>query len=96
MAVIYSKLGGYLGITAKLGPFARTDLCAVVKGLLERLMTHLGLGSSLEDPCGTLLGAVVEMLSSQEIALFSWEAWGALCLVECLWPCLTYLNWLLD
>ena len=52
MAVIYSKLGGCLGVTAKLGPLARTDLWAGVKGLLERLMTHLGLGSSLEEPWG--------------------------------------------
>ena len=29
-----------------MGPLARTDFCAGVKGLLERLMTHLGLGSS--------------------------------------------------
>ena len=50
MAVIYSKLGGSLGVTAKLGPLARTDLCAGVKSLLDRLMTHLGLGSSGEDP----------------------------------------------
>ena len=55
MAVIYSKLGGCLGVTAKLGPLARTDLCVGIKGLLERLMTHLGLGSSLEDPWGSLL-----------------------------------------
>ena len=50
MVVIYSKLGGCLGVTAKLGPVARTDLCAGVKGLLDRLMTHLGLGSPGEDP----------------------------------------------
>ena len=56
MAVMYSKLGGCLGVTAKLGPLARTDLCAGVKGLLERLMTHLGLGSSLEEPWLDLLG----------------------------------------
>ena len=56
MAVMYSKLGGYLGVTTKLGPLARTDLWAVVKGLLERLMTHLVLGSSLEEPWGGLLG----------------------------------------
>ena len=56
MAVIYSKLGGCLGVTAKLGPLARTDLCAGVKGLLERLMTHLGLGSSLEEPWLDLRG----------------------------------------
>ena len=58
-------------------------------------MTHLGLGSSLEDPWGSLLGMVGSGLPSQELALsaweavlFSWEAWGALCLVECLQPCL--------
>ena len=60
MAVIYSKLGGCLGVTAKLGPLARTDLCAGVKGLLERLMTHLGLGSSLEEPWLDLRGGVEE------------------------------------
>ena len=50
MAVMYSKLGGCWGATAKLGPLAKTDLCAGVKGLLDRLMTHLWLGSSGEDP----------------------------------------------
>ena len=57
---MYSKLGGCLGVTTKLGPLARTDLCAGVKGLLERLMTHLGLGSSLEEPWLDLLGGVEE------------------------------------
>ena len=66
MAVIYSKLKRLPGVTAKLGPLARTDLCAGVKGLLERLMTHLGLGSSIEDPWGSLLGGS-GMLSSWEI-----------------------------
>ena len=76
-----------------LGPLARTDLWAGVKGLLDKLMTHLGLGSSLEDPLGSLLGMVGVGLPSQELAmsvweavLFSWEAWAALCLVECLKP----------
>ena len=50
MAVIYSKLGSCFGVTTKLGPLARTDLCAGVKGLLDRLMTHIGLGSSGKDP----------------------------------------------
>ena len=55
MAVIYSKLGGCFGETTKLGPLARTDLCALVKCLLERLMTHFGLGSCLgEEPWGML------------------------------------------
>ena len=46
MAVIHSKLGGCLGVTTKLGPLASTDLCAGVKGLLGRFITHFGLGSS--------------------------------------------------
>ena len=50
MAVIYSKVGGCLGDTTKLGPLAKTDFCAAVKSLLDRLMTHFGLGSSGEDP----------------------------------------------
>ena len=56
------KLGGYLGDTTKLGHLARTDLCAWVKGLLDRLMTHFGLGSSEEDPWGSLLGVGVGCL----------------------------------
>ena len=58
-------------------------------------MTHLGLGSSLEDPWGSQLGMVGVGLpslglasSAWEAVLFPWEAWGALCLVECLKPCL--------
>ena len=43
------------GGTAKLGPLARTDLWAEVKGLLDKLMTHLGLDSSMEEPWGLLL-----------------------------------------
>ena len=51
MAVMYSKLGGCFRETAKLGPLASTDLYAMVKGLLERLITHFELGSSLgEEP----------------------------------------------
>ena len=49
MAVIYSKLGGCFGETTKLGPLASTDLCALVKGLLDRLITHFGLGFSKEE-----------------------------------------------
>ena len=96
---MYSKLGGCLEVTAKLGPLARTDLCTGVKGLLHKLMTHLGLGSSLEDPWGSLLVGVWVpsqelVLSAWEAVLFSWEAWDALCLVECLKPCLPDLTWL--
>ena len=56
MTVMYSKLGGCLGDIAKLDPLARTYLCAWDKGLLDRLMTHFELGSSEEDPWGSLLG----------------------------------------
>ena len=68
------KLGGCLELTAKLGPLAKTDLWAGVKGLLERFMTHLGLGSSLEEPWGGLLGEM-DVLPSQEVVLTSWETW---------------------
>ena len=56
MAVIYSKLGGCFGETAKLGHLARTDLCVLVKGLLDKLMTQFGLGSSLEEELWGLFG----------------------------------------
>ena len=68
MAVMYSKLGRCLGDTAKLGTLARTDLCAWVKGLWDKLMTHVGLGSSKEDPWGNLLGGGVP---SQELTLLA-------------------------
>ena len=75
-------LGGCLGDTTKLGPLARTDLCAWVKGLLDRLMTHFGLGSSKEDSWGRLLGVCgwfpswELVLLTWGVALFPWEAWG--------------------
>ena len=46
------------GGTTKLGPLASTDLCAWVKGLLDKLITHLGLGSSSELPLGEPWGIV--------------------------------------
>ena len=67
MAVIYSKLGGHLGETTKLGPLARTDLCALVKGLLDKFMTNVGLGSSLEEEPWGLFG-----LLGREKGLASW------------------------
>ena len=91
---MYSKLGGCLGVTAKLGPLARTDLCAGVKGLLERLMTHLGLGS-LEEPWLDLLGGVEVGLPSLEVAQASWEGCVGCCLGGCLVPCLPALGGLL-
>ena len=94
MAVIYSKLGGCLGDATKLGPLTRTDLCAGVKGLLDRLMTLFGLGYSGEDPWGSLLGGLGVRLLSQESVLSTWEAvllpwevWRALCKAECLGFC---------
>ena len=68
MAVMYSRLGECLGDTTKLDPLARTDLCACVKGLLDRLMTHLGSGSSKEDAWGNLWG---EGVPSWELALLA-------------------------
>ena len=55
MAVIYSKLGGCFGETTKLGPLASTDLCAGVKGLLDKLITHFGLGFSKEKNTGGVM-----------------------------------------
>ena len=80
MAVMYSKLGGCLGVTSKLGPLARTDLWAGVKGLLERLMTHCRVKFFIRRTLGWPTGGWRVGLSSQEMVLFSWEDWGALCL----------------
>ena len=89
---MYSKIGGCLGVTAKLGPLARTDLWAGVKGLLERLMTHLGLGSSFEEPWLDLLGGMGVGLPSREVVLASWEGCVGLCLGGHLLPCLPALG----
>ena len=92
MAVMYSKLGGCLGDTTKLDPLAGTDLCAWVKGMLDRLMTHLGLGSSMEDPWGgpywgrgTFPGTGTTCLRSSAVPLGSLRA---LYLAEHLTACL--------
>ena len=91
MAVIYSKLGGCLGVTTKLGPLARTDLCAGVKGWLGRLMTHLGLGSSGEWVVRLL--PWVPVLSAWEAVLFLWEAQRARCLPDLLpWSLIAWLT----
>ena len=95
MAVMYSKLGGCLGVTTKLGPLARTDLWVGVKGLLDRLITHLGLGSSFEEPWLALLGGVEVGLPSREVAQASWEGCVGCGLWGCLLPCLPALGRLL-
>ena len=41
IAAIYSVTGGLLGTTAKFGPLANNFSYALVKGLLEMLITHL-------------------------------------------------------
>ena len=70
------QLGGCLGEITKLGPLARTaDLCTWVKGLLDKLITHLGLGSSMEEPWGLfallLLGGSVSSLGASSTCLGS-------------------------
>ena len=76
MAVMYSKLGGCFEETAKFRTLAKTDFCAFVKGLLDKLITHFGLGSSLgKDPWGLLCLLVRrEGLGSWELALL--VTWG--------------------
>ena len=34
-------MGGYLGVMAKLGPLCSRDNCSLVRGILDRLITHL-------------------------------------------------------
>ena len=66
IAMMYSGIGGCLGVTAKLGPLANTVLWAWVKGLLNTLMTHLGLESSNElwlEDLGTVLDAWASVLA---------------------------------
>ena len=53
-------------------------------------MTHLGLGSLLEEPWGAYWEVEVG-LSPQEVVLTSWEDWVELHLGGCLLPCLNDL-----
>ena len=66
---MYSKLGGCFGETAKLGPLASTDLYALVKGLLDKLITHFGLGFTMEEE---LWGLYYLLGRGEDLA--SWEA----------------------
>ena len=76
MAVIYSKLGGCFGVTTKLGPLASTDLCAGVKGLLDKFITLFGSGSSKgEEPCGVLC-LLGKALASWEALAWEDDPWG--------------------
>ena len=43
------------GRTTELGPLASTDLCVWIKGLLDKLTTHLELRSSNELSLGDML-----------------------------------------
>ena len=43
VAVMYASMGGYLGVMAKLGPFWSRDNCSLVRGVLDRLMTHFSI-----------------------------------------------------
>ena len=38
--VIYSKMGGFLGVTAKFGPWANTSFCVGVSGTSDKFMTY--------------------------------------------------------
>ena len=58
-------------------------------------MTHLGLGSSLEEPWLDLLGGVEEGVPSLEVAQASGEGWAGWCLGECRVPWLLALGGLL-
>ena len=82
---MYSKLGGCLGETTKLGPLAKTDLCTLVKGLLDRLITHFGLGSSIEEEqllCLLVMGVTpvswgLALLVTLESLVGEESDWGA-------------------
>ena len=57
-------------------------------------MTHLGLGSSLEDPWGLVGGSGDVVFPGDSVVLLG--SWVTLCLLECLRPCLLDLFGLLD
>ena len=81
--MMYSRLGGCLWETTKLGLLVSIDLWALVKGLLDKLITHLGLGSSSElllmEPWGLL--ALIA-------CLLAWRNWGEQCYLPGSYCCL--------
>ena len=77
MAIIYSKLGGCLEEITKLGPLASADLCTGVKGLLDKLITHFGLGSTKgEEPWGVCCLMEGVDLASWEAPAWEDATWG--------------------
>ena len=50
---MYVSLGGCLGVIAKLGPLERSENCAGLSGLDDKLMTHILL--EIEEATGLLL-----------------------------------------
>ena len=57
------------------GPLASTDLCARVKGLLDKFITHFGLGSSKEEEPCRLLCLLGEALASWEVLAWEEATW---------------------
>ena len=74
MAVMYSRLGGCLRETTKLGPLASADLWAWVKCLLDKLITHFGLGSSSVLRLGEPWGLSTLVLAA---CLLAWGSLGS-------------------
>ena len=65
------------------------------QGFAGEVNDPLRVGFFIGRTLGGYQGGVVEV-SSWEMVLFSWDDWVALCLGECLQPCLTDLVGLLD
>ena len=72
MAVMYSKLGDCLGDTANVGPLAKTRPLCLGQRFAGKVHDPLWLGSSVEDPWGSLLG--VGGKPSLDLVLSAWEA----------------------
>ena len=72
---------GYLGVMAKLGPFWSRDNCSGVRGVLDRLITHLlvwslALHVSIELEGGSLvppLGAIVVSMLMEGVGPWVWQ-----------------------
>ena len=77
--------GGYLGVIAKFGPFCRRDNCSLVRGVWERLITHL---SSMVSTCMRVVGvaAVWDSLCCMGGHCAGWKVWG-----PCVWQ--EHWNW---
>ena len=95
VAVMYSKLGGCLGVDCKVGPFSQNRPLSWCQGFVGKVNDQLRVRFFFRRTLGMPSRGAVELLPSREVVWTSWEAWGGLCLGGCLLPCTKIICWII-